>query len=360
VTVSDKKLAVDSDGNGVVDYYNADVITANDYYPFGSQMPGRNFAQANNSYRYGFNGKEEDNSTGEGNLDFGARIYDGRIGRFLSVDPKVMKYPSISPYCYADNSPILYVDYNGEGKIKYYLLSIDADGNAKLTLYKVVDHWYLPTSTSVEAPSLGLTYTFTSFGQGIKTRACAGCGSGNFIGEFEDFEKDPIAAIESGEYVTDAAIMDEAAKELAITLILGRLLKTSGSQSKIKTGKGTPQWLINVRRGVAFEQGKIKELIKNKINFRAKIRLVPKNGKGNVEGNRTDADALIKNADGTFSIKEYKLTDETALSKGQKASKENIDSGNKQFEVRSDIPEWGVKKGDVIKVGKYEVETGNK
>lgn len=51
-------------------------------------MPGRTYS-ATNSYRYGFNGKEKDNDIkGEGNqLDFGARIYDPRISRFLSLDP---------------------------------------------------------------------------------------------------------------------------------------------------------------------------------------------------------------------------------------------------------------------------------
>jgi hypothetical protein len=41
VTISDRKLSVDNDGDGFINYYNADVITANDMYPGGMQMPGR-------------------------------------------------------------------------------------------------------------------------------------------------------------------------------------------------------------------------------------------------------------------------------------------------------------------------------
>ena len=69
------------------------------------------------SYRYGFNGKENDNEVkGEGNqLDFGARIYDPRIGKFLSVDPLTKTYPFYSPYLYAGNSPIRFIDIDGEG-----------------------------------------------------------------------------------------------------------------------------------------------------------------------------------------------------------------------------------------------------
>ncbi|MFA6925213.1 MAG: RHS repeat-associated core domain-containing protein, partial [Bacteroidales bacterium] len=58
-----------------------------DYYPFGMLMPGRNFNTT--TYRHGFNGKEKDDELkGSGNsYDYGMRIYDPRLGRFLSVDP---------------------------------------------------------------------------------------------------------------------------------------------------------------------------------------------------------------------------------------------------------------------------------
>jgi RHS repeat-associated protein len=59
-------------------------------------MPGRKYS-ATSSYRYGFNGKENDNEVkGEGNQqDYGMRIYDPRIGKFLSVDPISKEYPGI-------------------------------------------------------------------------------------------------------------------------------------------------------------------------------------------------------------------------------------------------------------------------
>lgn len=86
-TITDKKKGVDENSNGIVDYYDADVTSAQDYYPFGMVMPGRNWSSS--TYRYGFNGKENDNEIkGTGNQqDYGMRIYDPRLGRFLSVDP---------------------------------------------------------------------------------------------------------------------------------------------------------------------------------------------------------------------------------------------------------------------------------
>ena len=119
VTISDKKLGVDANSDGIIDYYTADVITANDYYPFGMTMPGRKYTQPNTNYRYGFNGKEKDNEIkGENNsYDYGARIYDSRLGRWLSVDPSSEKYAHLSPYNYSENSPIALKDPDGKDGI---------------------------------------------------------------------------------------------------------------------------------------------------------------------------------------------------------------------------------------------------
>lgn len=68
-----------------------------------------------NAYRYGFNGKENDNEVkGSGNQqDYGMRIYDPRVSRFLSVDPLAKEYSSLSPYHFASNSPITGIDMDG-------------------------------------------------------------------------------------------------------------------------------------------------------------------------------------------------------------------------------------------------------
>jgi hypothetical protein len=67
-TVSDKRIPVDLNNDLTAEYYKADVITATDYAPFGPQLVGRKYTQPNSTYRYGFNGKENDNDVkGEGN-----------------------------------------------------------------------------------------------------------------------------------------------------------------------------------------------------------------------------------------------------------------------------------------------------
>jgi len=79
-----------------------------------------------NAYRYGFNGKENDKDAGEGIQDYGMRIYDERLGRFLSVDPLAEDYPYYTPYQFAGNSPIELIDMDGAegGKLINKLLEI--------------------------------------------------------------------------------------------------------------------------------------------------------------------------------------------------------------------------------------------
>lgn len=122
--VSDRKIPVESTSTPtVIDYYLADVLSTSDYYPFGMLMPGRH-ASDPQGYRYGFNGKEmDDEIKGAGNsLDFGARIYDSRLGRWLSVDGAFKEYVSFSPYLAFANNPINFVDDDGN-------LLRDKDGN---------------------------------------------------------------------------------------------------------------------------------------------------------------------------------------------------------------------------------------
>lgn len=68
------------------------------------------------AYRYSFNGKEHDDEIkGNGNsIDFGARIYDPRLGRWLATDTREREYPAFTPYGFALNTPIGAIDPDGE------------------------------------------------------------------------------------------------------------------------------------------------------------------------------------------------------------------------------------------------------
>ena len=68
-------------------------------------MPNRTYSLSSSKYRFGFNGKENDLETGT--QDYGFRIYNPLIGKFLSVDPLTKDYPWYTPYQFAGNTPTI-------------------------------------------------------------------------------------------------------------------------------------------------------------------------------------------------------------------------------------------------------------
>ncbi|AEA43376.1 RHS repeat-associated core domain-containing protein [Fluviicola taffensis] len=91
---------------------------------------------ARGDYRYGFNSMEKDDELkGSGNsYDFGARMYDSRLGRWLTIDPLAGKQPSQSPYKAFLNNPNLFVDPNGETEYHINVLINEKTGKAVITV----------------------------------------------------------------------------------------------------------------------------------------------------------------------------------------------------------------------------------
>jgi RHS repeat-associated protein len=89
-------------------------------------------------YRFGFNGMHKDNEVkGVGNsLDFGARVYDSRLGRWLSLDPLQAKYPSLSPYNFSVNCPIMFND--PDGRDAQVAITRNSEGGGSITLSSTV------------------------------------------------------------------------------------------------------------------------------------------------------------------------------------------------------------------------------
>ncbi|NVK66975.1 MAG: hypothetical protein HWE22_20450, partial [Flavobacteriales bacterium] len=148
--ISDRKVWIDKNGTHV---YSADVVSYSDYYPYGMLLPGRHGEEHNaNDYRYSFQGQEHDDEVkGKGNsINYKFRMYDVRLGKFLSLDPLAPQYPHNSPFAFAENRVIDGVELEGlefieagknvffmyEGELYIHILHV-GDNFAPLTVNKL-------------------------------------------------------------------------------------------------------------------------------------------------------------------------------------------------------------------------------
>lgn len=128
-------------------------------------MPGRSYSST--AYKYGFNGKEKDDEVkGAGNsVDFGARIYDSRIGRFLSVD--AASQPSWSKYKSFFDNPIIYSDPSGNTEFFFNNKWIGSDKN-KNGMIAVVTSGTLANTIKASMKSNGEYTQLGALGNGQK------------------------------------------------------------------------------------------------------------------------------------------------------------------------------------------------
>jgi len=112
------------------------------------------------SYRYGFSSMEKDDEVkGSGNhYSFSDYGYDPRTGRRWQVDPEAARGPQYSPYSFAFNNPILYVDEDGKWAVYvHYKMTKQAlmkAGISKQTA-KQIAHY---ASTYADNPSGGVRF----------------------------------------------------------------------------------------------------------------------------------------------------------------------------------------------------------
>ncbi|QBA23931.1 RHS repeat-associated core domain-containing protein [Chryseobacterium indologenes] len=94
-----------------------EIVDSNDYYPFGMNhlKTGNAYFGQDSFKKYKYNGKELQET---GMYDYGARMYMPDLGRWGVVDPLAEKMTRHSPYNYAFNNPLSFIDPDGREAMK--------------------------------------------------------------------------------------------------------------------------------------------------------------------------------------------------------------------------------------------------
>ncbi len=134
---------------------NKQVLQNYSYYPFGMEMPARQKqSEGGNGFDYNasttlkndylYNGKELQDEFGLGWYDYVFRFYDPQLGRWHVPDPLAEEYYKWSPFNYALNNPIKFIDPNGsfvdgyqnlQGEYKWH------DNETEQLVYKDDQFW---------------------------------------------------------------------------------------------------------------------------------------------------------------------------------------------------------------------------
>ncbi|MCD8413653.1 RHS repeat domain-containing protein, partial [Tenacibaculum finnmarkense] len=162
----------DYDNNGVINA-SSEIVEESNYYPFGLKHKGYNNVTNSlgnsTAQKFGFGGKELSQELGIEWMDFGARNYDAALGRWMNLDPLAEQMRRYSPYNYAFDNPVYFIDPDGmkpndrwkSGK-DGTLTWVNNDGGDTTDYVDNVDSSGNVTSTdtySVETEVTGISYT---------------------------------------------------------------------------------------------------------------------------------------------------------------------------------------------------------
>jgi RHS repeat-associated protein len=99
----------------------SNVVEINAYYPYGMLLPALSLMATPDKWNgYKYSGKELQKEMGLNWGDHGARMADYTVGRWWVPDPLSEEYYSFSPYAFAGNNPIRFIDPNGMNYDDYY------------------------------------------------------------------------------------------------------------------------------------------------------------------------------------------------------------------------------------------------
>ena len=140
----------DPNNTGTVAFYEPNVTTYSDNYPFG--MPISSRTDMTMPYRYGFQNQELDNEIKlNGNsVNFKYRMHDPRLGRFFAMDPLFKSFPWNSPYAFSENRVIDGIELEGRERIPVQVAEFGRSMEQKVTNFQEV------TKYTVQQVGVGL------------------------------------------------------------------------------------------------------------------------------------------------------------------------------------------------------------
>ena len=179
-------------------------------------------------------------------MDFGARTYDSRVAKWLSIDPEFKIYPFNSPYISFGNNPIYLKDVGGEKIYIYYDSGKkDADGKPILSSYEYGSGLKLPNDRSVRQTVRALNK--------IQRRG-----------------KDPngiIKTLANSETANAAIVKRESWDKVTMSIgAVGGTMKTEGGETKNLDGTEAPDLIFwHPRQGFISLDGKTRQSAANSL-----------------------------------------------------------------------------------------------
>lgn len=281
----------DYQGNNVaVTDTDGNIVQQTDYYPYGEPWT----EPSGQPYLYSDN--ERLRLDGLNEYDFHARRLNSSLLSFSVWDPYAEKYPWLSPYGYCAGNPVMLTDKKGKVIDTLWDIAFIAyDTTSALYYHATGDHGKAKES-------------WASVGFDVAAALIPGVPAGiNKIGKALKATEESVIKVSSKMKHADA-----------------------------------------IREGKAFEEKMFQEALESGRDVQRHVTIVTKDGK------RSVVDMLERNADGTFTVHEFKLRSTTKLSKGQNGVKKAVGTDGAYVELRSSIGEWGKSKREPIFIKDFQ------
>lgn len=259
-------------------------------------LPNRNGSSVD--YRYGFNGMEKDDELkGIGNsYDFGARMYDPRVGRWFAIDRYDEYFPQISPYAYSLNSPLMFTDKNGDFPWLPFVKGAMIAAFSEIT-FQMIDYMILQGDFNFNAAlkNLDMTDIFIEAGKGGLlgyapfSKYTATKISRLFKGKYRAYTfylmKESIIVVQ--DVITDVSKDYLNGKQIDVVDILGKTLGNKMVGEIMSSTPLVPKALKKTGRKITKKLDKAVRITKKVQKLEKKLKKAIKNG------NKKKADRLM-------------------------------------------------------------------